>query len=297
MSKELAQELDPPVEQAEIDAAQQEAQEKPVEAEKPAPEAQDTHEEEKPPEKPPKGFVPQGALHEERQRRKELQAEIQRLQQEQQSRYQTLEQRFAQIQRAMQEQNAPKPPSYDEDPLGNLRHGVEYTQAQLKEIAERQQRAEYEAQEIARRQQYVGAIQNAVVQAETEFTKENPDYLDAVAYMKGLRVAQYKAMGMSEQEAVSVVTGEAYQVAERALQTGRSPAEVAFEMAKAAGWKKKEPVTQQDKIETLQKGVKAAKSLGSGGVPSGAITVDAVANMSDDEFAEFMKSGGWSKLG
>ena len=106
------------------------------------------------------------------------------------------------------------------------------------------------------------------------------------------------ALGMEKSEAIQTMLNEEYQLAYEAMQRGKSPAQAAYDIAKAYGWQKKvEKPPQQEKIETLQKGVKAASSLGSGGTPTGKVTVDAVASMSDDEFADFMKSGGWNKLG
>ena len=233
--------------------------------------------------------VPLEALHEERHKRKELQAEITRIRQEGEMRNQRLEQRFAQIQEAMQ----PKvvPPAYDVDPLSNLKHGHDVTQEQLQQIQQRQAQQDQHFQ----RQQYVAQVHTATTGAEASFAQENPDYYEAVSHLKGLRHAQLVAFGMSQQEAANYVQNEALQIAEAALMRGQDPAHAAFEMAKASGWKRQESSGQQ-KMDTMQKGLKAASSLSGGGAISGKPTLEALADMPDDDFDKFMKSGGWDKL-
>lgn len=288
-------------EPAEPDIGKEVEQEEPVEAVEATEEApKDEVKEEVPvvPEKPPKGFVPQQALHEERERRKEYQRQVAQVQQEAAQRQALLESRFQQIQEAIAAQSAPKAPDYDSDPLGNVKHTLDSTQAELKKLREHQEQ-EYKRQyEDYQRQQYAAKVAQAVTQAESEYVQENPDYLDAVKHLKTIRAQQLEALGMDPNSIMSYVQNEAFQVAEAALQRGQSPAEVAFKMAVASGWKKQEVKPDAEtKIETLQKGSKAAQSLGSGGVPKGNLSIQALAEMNDSEFKEAIKSGAWEKLG
>ena len=293
MVNELAQELDP-IEKEEGQEVEQETQEAAQEAPKQEGEGEPKAEEAKPPEK----TVPLGALHEERARRKELQQEIARIQQAQEHQRQLLEQRFAQMQQAWQQQNAPKPPDRNESPIEAMFYEQDRTQQELAQLKAAQQQDYQRRQEEFQRQQYFGQLQSAVSQAESEFASETPDYLESVKFLKSQRAAQLEALGMPPNEIIGHVQNEAAQIAESALRGGRNPAEVAYKMAMAAGYKKAQAAPDgQQKMETLQKGVKAASSLGSGGTPTGKLTVDAIAQMNDDEFDTFMKSGGWSKLG
>lgn len=291
MTKEIEQEIEA------LAAEEQQAPEIQQESEKQELEQKAEAEEEGKPEKPPKGFVPQQALHEEREKRKEFQRRIAQIEQESAQRTQLLEQRFAQMQEAWAKQNAPKPPEYDVDPLGNVKHTLDATQAELTKLREKQEQEYRRQQEEYQRAQYVNHVASAVSQAEAEYAQENPDYLEAVNHLKGLRARQLEALGWDRASILNYVQNEAFQIAEAALQRGQSPAEVAFNMAVASGWAKKEQQnSQEQKIETLQKGTQAAKSLGSGGNPSGKLTVDAIANMDAQEFDEFVRNGGWEKL-
>lgn len=296
MSKELAESLDPPVPQEEIAAA--EAVEAPQEP-KAEPEGEGVVTEEKEPAKagkPPEGFVPHQALHAEREQRKAIQAKLAQVEQANQARYAQMEQRLHQIQQAALQSQQPKPPEFEADPLNNLKFGVDRTQQEIAQLREWQEQQNAQAQENYQRQQYVSQLQHTVASAETEFAQENPDYMEAVAHYKSVRAKQLSALGYGPQDVMGLVQNEAYQVAEAALRNGRNPAEAAFEIAKAAGWVKKQPEVNQ-KMETLQKGVKAASSLGSGGSATGNLTLEALADMPDDEFAAVMKSGKWASFG
>jgi len=286
--------IEQPVTQEEIDAVknapEEVVEEKPVEAEAEKPEEGEK------PEKPPKDFVPHKAFHAEREQRKALQARLAQVEQENAQRAQLMEQRLQQIQQAAWQAQQPKPPSFDEDPIGAMRNGVESTQAELAQLkAWHQQQAQIQEQ-TAYRQNYLAQIENAVSQAESEFVQETPDYLDAVGHLKAQRASQLKALGMPLDQIVNYIRNEAFQIAETALRSGRNPAEIAFEMAKASGWVKKAQA-QDTKMQTLQKGVKAASSLGSGGAPQGNLTIEALASMSESEFDAALKSGAWEKLG
>jgi hypothetical protein len=153
---------------------------------------------------------------------------------------------------------------------------------------------------MAAQQQMKSRLESAVADDVREFLETAPDYLDAYKDLKEKRFKQYTALGYPPEQSWQIVNQEEYQLAATAFQNGRSPAQAVYEMALAYGYTKKEAVKASEnvqKMETLQKGVKAASSLGSGGTPTGKLTVDAIAQMDDPEFDEFMKSGGWSKLG
>lgn len=291
---DLAHELEP----IEQEDEEKKRVEQPVEAEAEEVKEQPEQQEEPKPEKPPKGFVPQGALHEERARRKELQRMNEELQAAQARQMAVMEQRFAQIQAAMQPR--PQVPTFEDDPVNALKHGVESTQAELAQMRAWQQqewqRNQAEQQQVA----FMRQLEARVSEDLREFVAETPDYMDAYNDLLQKRYRQYIEIGYTPQEAQQAVASDEYSLAADALRRGKSPASVVYALAKNYGYTKKEAkeaVENVQKMETLQKGVKAAQSLGSGGAATGKVTVDAIANMSEDDFDAFMKSGGWAKLG
>lgn len=263
---------------------------------------QPEQQEEPKPEKPPKGFVKHELFHEERMRRKELQAQLQQVSEKQEHQRRVLEERFNQLQNAMLQQNQPRPqvPTFEDDPVNALKHGVESTQAELAQMRAWQQqewqRNQAEQQQVA----FMRQLEARVSEDLREFVAETPDYMDAYNDLLQKRYRQYIEIGYTPQEAQQAVASDEYSLAADALRRGKSPASVVYALAKNYGYTKKEAkeaVENVQKMETLQKGVKAAQSLGSGGAATGKVTVDAIANMSDDDFDAFMKSGGWAKLG
>lgn len=292
MNQEVEQESE--VTLADIEAAEKE----PV-AETPEAASEPEKPEDKEPPKPEK-TVPLAALHEERERRKQFQRDLEQMRNETAQRQALLEQRLAAIQQAAYQAQQPKAPSFDDDPVSALKHETEMTRAQIAEM-QAYHRQEWERQQAAaQQQQYLRQIEARVSEDVREFVAEHPDYMDAYQDLKGKRVKQYVALGYPEAHAVQMVNQEEYGLAEAAMRNGRSPAQAVYEMALTYGYTKKEAqqaANQQQKIETLQKGAKAAASLGSGGQPAGKVTLDALADMPEEDFAEFMKSGKWASLG
>lgn len=278
MEKSQLDSLEPPVSQEEIAAVEtQQTQQEPA--------VQQQEEKSVEQEKVEK-VVPLQALHEARGQNKELKREIERMRSEQQQRDQILEQRIAAL---YQQQNAPKIPKYEEDPLTNVR-------GELDQVIQHQRAIQNEVQrtnQITQRQQYEAQVAHVVASAEAQFAQGKPDYAEALGFIRNHRLAQLKALGHEPHEAQQWVLGEAFQIAERCLQRGQNPAEVIYQMAEATGYKPKQQ--QQDpaqKIEALKKGAEAAKTLSGGGASGGKPTVEQIANMTEQEFADFMKTGG-----
>lgn len=283
MDKQTMESLEPPVPEEEIKAAEEPAAEaKPPDEAKPV-------EQEKEKEK----VVPLAALHEARAQKKELQAELARFREEQAARNATLEQRLAALYQAQQQREQQPAPVFEERPLEHLK-------SSLDQVMQNQQSVH---QELARQQEneraagYRAQLAHVVTSAENAFKAETPDYPEALEYVRAGRIAQLRALGYNDMEAGQYVLNEAIGVAQRCIQAGKNPAEAIYEMAKATGYQPKArqqapAPTPTEKLQTIQKGVEAAKTLGGGGASAGTPTVDQIANMSEEEFADFMKKGG-----
>lgn len=271
-------ELEPPVPEDEIAAA----------AEQPA----DTPDKETPKEEvaPKKDtVVPHAALHEERERRKELQRELQQTREDQARRDAVLQDRMNQLY-AMQHKEQPKPiPEYDQDPLTNLNARLAQQTEELTKLREAQTHSTQQQQRWAQQQQFVSSVQSRMISEESKFTEANPDYPDAARFLQEGRVKELKAMGNTPEQIVQVMRQDVLGLAVSCFQRGQNPAEAAYELAKARGYAKK--ASQEQKMDSLQKGVEASKTLAGGG-SSANPTVEQIAAMSDEEYAAFK-----SKLG
>lgn len=267
MNKELATELEPEIPAEEIAAEQPAEETSQVEAEQPKEEKKD----------PSEKNVPHGAFHEERQKRKAAEQELNQLRQNQA----VIADRYNQLWQAVNQQQQPQIPSEDVDPLTN--HRVRLAMA---ERAQQQLAAELQA----RRQQDAASQQEQAFRAhvsglEVAFVKEKPDYPQALQFARERRAQELEALGYPPEEIPTRLQNDAMAIAWDALRQGRNPAAAIYAAAEVMGYKRKE-VQGQQKIETLQKGTQAAKTLGNG-QPAGVPTPEQIADMSDIEFAEF----------
>ena len=218
--------------------------------------------------------VPLAALHEERNALKQLQQEIAR----QREMMEKVNQRLEVLMN-------PKQPEPDRsDPVQYLDHKIGQVSEQTRQLLEQQQRVQAEQQQ----QQYFGQLAQRINTSEAAFAQETPDYVEAVKYLDTARVRELMVFGIPQEQAAMQAAQERVQAALQWAHSGQNPAQIAYEFAKARGYAPKTAqvqVSAQDKIAAQQKGVAAAKSLGSGGATTGKLTAEALANMSDEEFA------------
>jgi hypothetical protein len=248
-----------------------EAPEEPVE-----PEAVEAPADEVPEEKQEEKTVPYNALHEERMLRKEASAEA-AVVREKMAR---MEERFA----IMQERNATPPepePEFDDDPAAFLNQKVETQQAQLDALmAQAKGNVEAQAQQT-NFNNMMGSYKAAV----DTYAETTPEVTEAYNALFTGRVADYEAAGYTEQEATQFAQQDEVSIVQKAFTDGVNPGERIMALAKARGWEKAAPAKQasSEKLATIEKGQKVAKTLG-GGTPDTPLSLEALADMSDEDF-------------
>lgn len=216
--------------------------------------------------------VPHQALHEERERRKELARQLE----ETQAKQRLMEERFAKF---LEEKQAP-PPNVDENPVEYLK----YTEKQLREQQERLAQ-EFEAQRVQREQEsqwnnFVTAYRNQAQQ----FAEQTPDFDAAYQHALKTRIAEFVAGGVDEATAKTWATQEETAIVQRAFQDGVNPAERIYNMAKARGYTPKAQADNSAKMETLIKGTQSKSLAGVGGQSPAPMSLEALAEMDDAEF-------------
>jgi len=176
-----------------------------------------------------------------------------------------IEQALAEYQQRMQEAQKTNPPDLSEDPVGNLDTRLRELQEQNKAAQEQLRKS----QEWQQNQAYISQIGQAINYAEQEVAKAHPDYHQALAYVREKEYAKIK-FNMPEMDE-SQIMARMYQdeLAASAfwLNQGRNPAEQMYNLARTVyGYApaEQEQPAESKEIEKLQKGVKQAKSLGSG---------------------------------
>lgn len=238
----------------------------------------------------PQKLVPLGALHEERQKRKNAEQSAR----QQQEQFRQLQAQQVEMMRYLQSL-APQPPpvpSFDQDPLTNIGASVQRTNAEVQDLRRQMSQDAYDRQQAQANQQFVSTVN----MSEAQFAKQAPDYFDAVTFARQKKAAEYESVGMTEREAWDRVDWEASQLAAMALQRGESPAEVGYRLAKAIGYQgKANGGDAQARLNMQQAGRAAATPSGSAGTGS-RLSLDALAKMSGDEFLKATSGDNWRKL-
>ena len=234
-----------------------------------------------------KKVVPLSALHEARRESKELKEQLRRKETEDAERYSKLQQRLDAIQNP-----PPEKPVFESDPANFLKAEVDDIKKQTTEMSRQAQKAQIETQIKAR-------LQNS----EQSFSKEHPDYFDAASHVMKVMSANMELMGVTDQAAKGqAMTNEVYQLTIRAVQAGKEPAELIYELAKNQGFVGKVAAAEQksaEKLESIAKGQEASASLGSGSrADAGKLTLDSLAKMDDDDFnALVLDEKKWAQIG
>ena len=233
-------------------------------------------------------MVPLAALHEERAKRKQLEAS----QHEQSQRFDKLQERLDKLQSL---RDAPPEVSYEENPGEYLRRNQE---AQAKELAELRQQREQQDQ-MTEQQRKAVQFESHVQAREQEFAQANKDYAEAAEFLRKSRVEEYMAAGLSFEQAQAETNLDRAKFAYNALLRDRNPGEVFYELAKTRGYKAANGEKEQPKVdlEQIQKKMETTTSLGpSGGAATGELTLDQLAGMTDEEFEKATEGKNWQRL-
>lgn len=226
---------------------------------------------------------PRVALREERERRRAAEAEVQKSRQnlaQMAAVLQALRQQLPQ-QPAPQAQQEPVP-DFNQDPAGYLRYQVETLRNQLSTVnAEIQRRAQLEAAQ----QQFAEAV-STVNRFESEFAQSNPDYYDAVDYMRERLAKKLEITGTPKDQIPAMVAQQMRTFGLMKLRAGQNPAEQIFALAKLEGYTGPRESTAA-KLSTVAQGQAASRGARpSAPATPGKLTPEAMAQMSYSELAK-----------
>jgi hypothetical protein len=242
------------------------------------------------------------AMHEEREKRKGLQRQIE---QERIERAR-LEERTNLILRQLQgygpqpqqQPEPPKVPDPEEDVFGAVKHLLQKQQATEAQIEA------YKQQELQRRQQaqHFEGLTGALRHHESRAREQVSDYDDAMKYFADVRAADLRAQGYTDNRAINQeITRQDLQHIDYALRNRADPAALAYQRAIALGYKKAAPAPAVEQprapdgkfapsdLSRVAAGQAASKTLAGGGAREGGVVIDAkaLASMSESEFEEF----------
>lgn len=253
----------------------------------------------------PNGVVPVAVLKSERQKRQDFQKKYEEANAnwtKMQGRFEVLERLAQQATQAPQKPADPvQIPDINADPVGHFRALNEQRERELNEL--RQWRQQQEQQTTV--QTNVQRVAQIAGSHEVEFKKANADYDEASGYLRNMEDARLQTLGVADPAArAQIINNRALEIAVTALTSGRNAAETVYALAKASGWQPRAAgaagkiTPEAQRIAMAAAGQQQGGGLGAanGAAPSGAPTLEALAAMSDKEFAEATKGDKWKKL-
>ena len=245
-------------------------------AETPAPVAETPASE---PDKPPPGMVPQGALHQERERRKETERQFQELQRQ-----------FAEIQAKLN----PPVEIVVPDPVLQPEAFKQFQIDQIKQRAAEKAEADRQAQERAQEQQIMARVNQDVQQ----FKATVPDYDPAFQHAVKVRREELAFYGNSPEQIDQQIEVDVRAIVTQAYTQGKNPGELFYNYAKMRGYSPaqaaKEPIPQQAaaQVNALAEAQRQTQSMATAGGPSsdGGVTIETLAKMSEAQLAKMPKA-------
>lgn len=224
------------------------------------------------------GQVPQGALHAEREKRKTAEAEAKRFREQ-------LDAIAAMRAQVASRQPEPLPESDDA--------GVQHLRERLAQLEQAQTRTSQSLDNQRLDQAESQQLQAAIASSEAEFRQTQADYDNAVQYVIEARARELQLHGLNQVEISQAIADEAQDIVRSAIRQGRSPAEMAYQIAQSRGYRPEATQTTrqpQGGAAATVAAIAAAKAQGrslgqaSGTTPQ-TLNADALAAMTDDEFA------------
>ncbi len=272
--------------------------------------------------KPEQKVVPLAALHEERERRKELSKRLEEAELRNAAERAKLEERVNIILGSLQPKPE-QPPAADlppfirqymaanpgateqevvnvffqEEPTNYLKWQGEIVAKRQEELAEQARKQD----EVAQVQtQFTNFVRAYKAQSE-EFAAKTPEFPLAYNFLLKQRDQELQYMGFTDPvQRAKILQNEEIGIVEQAFRNKRNPAEAIFEVAKYRGFKIEEKPAAEVKpanLEAEKKAAEATKSLGAvPGAAAGKMTAEALLQMSEEEFAAATKDGKWAEL-
>jgi hypothetical protein len=244
------------------------------EEQKPDAKKPDAKVEEKPEEKKPADMVPLAKVLEQTNRLKEqLDAKDITLKE--------FEKKLAAIEAKLPKAEAPVEPDFVENPKEYVDHKVK---GALEAIAEANKKAEDSGKKVEatvaeqRQREHVQQVMTTVQAQEREFIAQNPDYYEALAHIRQIRVFQLREFNpqITDDQIKQVITHEETNLAAQLLSQGKNPSATAYQLAQRYGYQKKAAADpnagkQPDNVAKLpdvpNKRLPPDQTLGSGSAP------------------------------
>lgn len=219
------------------------------------------------PQRPPENYVPHGALHAERERRKAVEAEL------------------AAMKKASESPPEAPPQLVDPvlDPEG-FKKWSEFHETKTQDALTQFQERQNSAQEAADRQMRVAV-------AEQDFIKREPSYVEATNWAHATYFEKLRAQGFGDGEIGERLQKDMSDICRAAETIGMNPAELVYSRIKQAGWAPQQSqapaVDETARVQALAKAQAATQGItASGAQQNGKMTLKQLAEMSEADLAK-----------
>lgn len=179
-------------------------------------------------------------------------------------------------------------PDYNVDPLGHLRITNELLRKQLEGlsnvISDRDKQSEVTANQSALNNRWLSDINT--------YSLNVPDVHEAFKFLANQKAEELKELGYEQQEILGIISEETRELVQRAYKKGANPVDILYKHAGKRGYK----VTQVKGNGAEKRDVKSARGFEKPGTTGQPITADAITNMTEDQFEDFMKNKDWKQL-
>ncbi len=236
--------------------------------------------------KPPDGYTTIGALHEARAQIKEYKARMDRMEQL----FQKSMERQQSVAPPKTEKTEAEIPAYDQDPLGHTKAQLDRAMKTIDELKGNFQKRTEQDDQNARQRSTLEQYGQAV----SQFKRQNADYDEAFQFLMDSRDKELAFVHEDPAERSNRIQYEEGYLAAAAMKQGKNPGQVFYEMAKARGYKGKEPAGEENTLDRLARGQRAARN-NTGGKTTGSeeVTLEKLAEM-DPDSAEY--DAAWAKF-
>jgi hypothetical protein len=243
-------------------------------------------------EEDPKGDL-RVPLRVERERRRQAEALAQTQMEQQRQLATTLAQITQRLMpQAPADEPAPQAPDWNTDPAGYVRHSIDQLNSALQTVQQQQ----VQQQQLQQQVEAFNQATRSVEDLERGFVEKNPDYYEAVDFVRSKLRAKFEVLGVPANMLNVAVKQDLQRFGLQSLQAGANPAERLFALAKVEGYagSKASLAAKLDQVSKGQQSTKGARS--SAPTSPGAMSMEDAAKlpikafqkMSDEDFKALM---------
>lgn len=218
-------------------------------------------------------------------------AYLEQLRQFEKERADSMEKQLKEMQDKLAALTMPQAPDVEKDPLGHLLHEIKTMREKVEAMQQGEVQKTQQTQTERMQQQFIQSVHASI----EEFSKTNTDYQQAYQHLRTSRLSDLTSSGYSNSEANAMLNQEEFNISLRAVQSGKNPAEIAYNMAKRYGYAPQaKPADPESKVEQIKKGLKA-DSVPAGKPTTADISVEAAKDASDKDLNNMVENS-WEKM-